>query len=338
MKNRIALTGASGFIGTHLVNLLSGADSRVLNLDIAPPKLSAHMSYWSEVDVTDAADVTSCLSAFKPTQVIHLAARTDTLSDDVDDYRVNWIGAENLARACEELSVPRLVHVSTQYVHAVEREPSSDLAFSPFTAYGESKVKSEQLVRQALQGSTVVWTIVRPTNIWGAYHPRYADEFWKILSRGLYVHPALTKPPIRAYGYVENVAWQLRGLLQTNDVQVNERVLYVGDKPLSLDEWVDSFSLLLRGVPARRAPLPVLQTIAALGDGAKLLGLRAPLTRSRLRNMVESSAAPMGPIYDLLGAPPFSLAEGVSRTGDWLQTIGFELHNGEITSPHARRT
>src|SRR5665647_333828 len=200
MEERIALTGASGFIGTHLVNLLADAGSQVLNLDIKPPKLTAHRPYWSEVDVVDAEGVAARLNAFRPTQVIHLAARTDTLSDDVDEYRVNWIGAENLARVCVDLSVPRFVHVSTQYVHAVEREPRNDVDFSPFTAYGESKVKSEQLVRQALKGSTVRWTIVRPTNIWGAYHPRYADEFWKVLSRGLYLHPALPRPPIRAYG------------------------------------------------------------------------------------------------------------------------------------------
>ena len=338
MEDRIALTGASGFIGTHLVNLLASAGSQVLNLDIESPKLSEHRTYWSQVDVTDAAAVTAHLGAFKPTQVIHLAARTDTLSSDVMDYRVNWIGTENLAKACVELSVPRFVHVSTQYVHAVEREPRNDIAFSPFTAYGESKVKSEQLVRQVLEGSTVRWTIVRPTNIWGAYHPRYANEFWKILSRGLYIHPALTRPPIRAYGYVENVTWQLRGLLQLSNRLVDERVFYVGDRPLSLDDWVDSFSLLLRGVPARRAPLSVLKAIAALGDGAQLLGLPAPLTRSRLHNMVESSAAPMGPIHDLLGEPPFSLAAGVQRTGVWLEKMGFELHSEKITTRPAGRT
>src|SRR5450759_277059 len=335
MEDRIALTGASGFIGTHLVNILADAGSQVLNLDVKPPKLNAHRPYWSKVDVTNSADVIASLSAFKPTQVIHLAARTDTLSDDVDKYRVNWIGAENLSEACVELSVPRFVHVSTQYVHAVELEPRSDVEFSPFTAYGESKVKSEKLVRDVLDGSSVTWTIVRPTNIWGAYHPRYADEFWKVLSRGQYLHPALAKSPIRAYGYVENVAWQLRGLLELDDPRVHEHVFYVGDRPLRLDDWVDTFSRLLRGAPARRVPLSVLKAIAAVGDSAKLLGLPAPLTRSRLRNMVESSAAPMGPIHDLLGDPPFSLNDGVCRTGTWLLELGFELHNGSLTTRRA---
>lgn len=62
-------------------------------------------------------------------------------------------------------SVERVIITSSQFVCGPGYIPKHDEDFAPVTVYGQSKVLTEQLTRQA--GLRCVWTIVRPTNIWG---------------------------------------------------------------------------------------------------------------------------------------------------------------------------
>ncbi len=136
--SRIVVTGGSGFIGSYLIEELVHEGHAVLNLDICRPHTRPET--WREVDITRQSAVETAFADFAPDSVIHLAARTDTLSDDVDEYSRNWIGTEVTARAARDLGVAKYVSTSTQYVHATDRAPLGDDDFSPFTAYGESKV------------------------------------------------------------------------------------------------------------------------------------------------------------------------------------------------------
>ena len=315
--SRIVVTGGSGFIGSYLIEELVHEGHAVLNLDICRPR--ARPETWREVDVTRQSDVETAFADFAPDSVIHLAARTDTLSDDVDEYSGNWIGTEVTARAARDLGVARYVSTSTQYVHATDRAPLGDDDFSPFTAYGESKVRSEAVTRSALDGSSTAYVIIRPTNIWGPGHPRYPTEFWRVVRRGLYVHPAVRPPVRRAYGYVGTVTWQIRSLLAL-DTFPEGQVLYVGDRLIVLDDWVDGFSRALRGRDARRVNPRVLTALGRLGDLLTRVGVRPPLTSSRVSNMIQPSEAPMEPTFRLLGESPWSLAEGITETVQWLNT------------------
>jgi nucleoside-diphosphate-sugar epimerase len=314
--SRIAVTGGSGFIGSYLVEELVEEGHEVLNLDIRFPVVRPET--YRDVDVTDSAAVEQVFSDFRPELVVHLAARTDTYSDDIDDYAVNWVSTDVTCRAAAKVQARRYVSTSTQYVHATDEAPEADHDFSPFTAYGESKVRTEEVTRSALAGSDTEWVIIRPTNVWGPRHPRYPTEFWRVLRRGLYLHPAVRPPVLRAYGYVGTVTWQIRSLL-TIEPFPHEAVLYVGDRLVRLDDWVDSFSVALRGKPARRVDPRVLRGLGRVGDVLAKVGVRAPLTSSRVGNMTNPSDAPMERTFELLGESPWTLEAGVDETVRWLQ-------------------
>ena len=188
---RVFITGGSGFIGTRVIDRLLSLypDAEVLNIDRERPKLSRHLPYWYMSDLLEPATFMEAVKEFQPTYAIHMAARTDDSGLTLDDYRVNIEGSANFIKAIKATgSVERTVYYSTQYVVRAGPLSQSDREYRPVNVYGESKKEMEEMIRQdaSLPG---IWTIVRPTNIWGPWHPRYAQEFWLVVKKGMYVHP-----------------------------------------------------------------------------------------------------------------------------------------------------
>lgn len=318
---RAFVTGGSGFIGTALLQALADDGWTVRNFDLQPAQLELHDQHTVIGDLMDADALRTAMQEFEPTVVLHLAARTDTLSDEVREYAMNTIGTDHVVAAVRAApTVQHFVHTSTQYVAGPEADVSDPEAYAPFTAYGESKVVSERSVRAL--GDDVRWTIVRPTNVWGPRHPRYPVEFWRVLKRGLYVHPA-GPPVVRTYGYVDNVATQYVAILNAPAEKTSGRVYYLGDSPIDIADWVDEFSIALRGHRARRVPLAVLKGIAAAGDVAKRVGYKnPPLSGSRLHSMTADYVVPTDATIGELGDTGVDLHEGVRRTVEWLNSRG----------------
>jgi nucleoside-diphosphate-sugar epimerase len=254
----------------------------------------------------------------RPRYVVHLAARTDMGGKTVEDYSLNSVGTQHVVDAIlESGSVERAVFVSTQFVVGPGALPKDDVDFRPHTIYGESKVLAEKAVRNG--NLPCVWTIVRPTNIWGSWHPRYPTEFWRVVDRGLYFHPG-SKPVIRSYGYVGNVVRQIGTILEKPAELVNQKVFYVGDPPIELLKWVNAFSVQLKGHEAYVIPQGMLRMLAWVGDGLVKMGLKFPIYSSRLRSMTENYPTPMEPTFAVLGPPTKSLEEGVKETVEWFRT------------------
>ncbi len=315
---RVLLTGASGFIGTNLVPLLTACGAEVVNADIAAPLDRAQSRHWRRADVTDRSALVGLAEEVDPHFLIHLAARTDTFSDNVNDYQVNHVGTRNAALASAAAgSLERFVFISTQYVLGPGLPFESETQFAPHTAYGASKVAAERLLRS--QPPTGCWTILRPTNVWGPWHLRYQQQFWRVLRRGLYLHPS-APDPVRSYGYVGSVCRQIVAALVVEDERVHGRSLYVGDDPVRLSTWVDAFSVALRGAPARRVPGGLMRAIAKLGDRAAQLGLPSLMTSSRFTSMTQDYPTPMNRTWEALGERPVvALRDGVAETVAWLK-------------------
>jgi len=315
---RILITGGSGFIGTNLIDVLSEKGESVANLDICPPKKVSHSPFWQECDILNFDKTSRCIQEFQPSHLIHLAARTDTLSNDINDYRVNTEGTENILRITNLVpSIQRLIVTSSQFAFAPPGLPSGDEEYNPIGAYGMSKVLSEKATRTARLGC--IWTITRPTNIWGPWHPRYPKEFWLVLKKGLYFHPG-GKHTIRSYGYVKNIIFQMLKILEAEALLVNGKVYYLGDPPIPVIDWTNGFSMALIGRPVRVIPKPLLAIIAAMGSMLVAVGLRFPITRSRYRSMTEDYFSPVDKTIKAFGPPAYSLEEGINETVDWLNT------------------
>lgn len=313
---RVLVTGGSGFIGTNLVKLLIEAGEEVLNVDWNPPLDPGQRPTWRELDIMDEEAVAKAFDAFRPTHVVHLAARTDTDEQrDLNAYVQNHEGTRRLLTAVKACpTVERIIVTSTQFVCEAGHQPKDDLDFKPFTLYGESKRLTEMVTREARLPCT--WTIIRPTTIWGPWSLRYRDVMFKVMRKGLYFHPSRRKV-IRSYGYVGNVVWQIDRILRLPAERMNGRVFYVGDPPFDLRTWVEAVSKALTGRSVRYIPTWAVRTLAVTGDVLKGVGLPFPITSGRFRSMTSDYITPMDRTIEALGPAPFSVEEGVKAMVAW---------------------
>ncbi len=319
--DRVAVTGGSGFIGTNLMEFMSTlGEVELLNLDIKPPQEASGKKYWTKCDLLNPEEVHLSLHEFRPTKVVHLGGRTDMKGTTLQDYSANHIGTANLIGALQQLStVERVIFTSTHFVVGPGPLPLHDLDFRPHTIYGQSKVESEKSIRRS--NLNCVWTIIRPSNIWGKRHPRYPYEFWRVLKQGCYFHPS-GKRVQRSYGYVGNLVQQIDTILKSPPELIDREVFYVGDPPMDLFEWTNAFALELTNHSVHVAPRPMLKAIAKIGDIIVGAGGKFPIFSSRYRSMTEDYVTPMEKTFERLGRPRITLEQGVKETVAWLRTTG----------------
>ena len=318
---RLLITGGSGFIGTNAVDGFVEQGCAVLNYSTQRPLKSAHDTFWLKGDILNVAALQAAFKDFQPDWVLHLAARADCDEDTTlqEGYRVNIEGTHNVLEAIRATpSVQRVIITSSQFVCAPGRLPRDDTDYFPETIYGQSKVITEKLTREA--NLPCSWTIVRPTNIWGPWHMRYRREFWRVVERGLYLHPG-RQPVIRCYGYVKNVVYQIGKIFDAGVDLVQGQTFYLGDRPINLFDWVNGFSRALTGRQARVIPRALMRALAVLGDiPSHVTGKPFLINSSRFRSMTTDYKTPMERTFDLFGENPYTLEAGIKETVEWLRS------------------
>jgi GlcNAc-P-P-Und epimerase len=318
---RILITGGSGFIGTNAIDAFSTTKQTIANYSLHAPLKPEHRQYWRRGDILDPVVLTAALREFQPTHLLHLAARAECDENTTVEigYRVNTEGTTNVLDAVRATpSIERVIITSSQFVCGPGRLPKNETDYFPETVYGQSKVITEKLTRDA--NLPVCWTIIRPTNIWGPWHLRYRREFWRVVERGLYVHPG-RQPTIRCYGYVKNVVDQIQRIFQAPVELVRRKTIYLGDRPMNLYDWTNGFSRALTGHDVRMVPRALLRLMALLGDiPTRLTGKPFLINSSRFRSMTTNYETPMEVTFKLLGENPYSLETGIRETVEWLRS------------------
>ncbi len=137
-NRKVLITGAAGMLG-HRVAAAPPAGFEVVTADLP------------EFDITSLEESMAFVEKTAPGLILHCAAMTDVdrcESEFEKAYRINGIGAGNLARAAFECGA-EILHVSTDYVFdGKKREPYiEDDPVCPESAYGLSKLAGETLVR-----------------------------------------------------------------------------------------------------------------------------------------------------------------------------------------------
>ncbi len=319
---KILVTGGSGFIGINLIDFLLEKGYNIINYDKSKPIKEAHMSFWTEGDIMDEKRLSETCEKNNFDAIIHLAARTDTLSNSLDDYLENHVGTQHVLNVIKNnSSIKRAIITSTQYVYKSEKKPfpSADEEFVPHTVYGQSKVLTEQYTRQA--NLSCEWTIIRPTNIWGPWHMRYPNELWKLVDRGLYFHP-VNHEVIRTYGYVKNVVHQIYKILTAPAEIINHKVFYVGDPSVDSYKFLNELSYQLRNKKIKRLHKNIFKTLAKFGDIFHAVKIPFPIYTVRFKNMIEDYPAPTETTVEIFGQAEADMRKNITETISWIKGEG----------------
>ncbi len=189
MGHSILVTGAGGFIGSHLCDhlLTRGEVDRVVALDaertgFSPHNLAAARAdprlRYVRADIRDGLLLSAALAEHAVDAVVHLAAETHvdrSIADASPFLEVNVLGTHRLLEACRDAGVQRLVNVITDEVYGEvpEGESREADALHPRSPYAASKAAQLHLgmAHHATYGVPVVTAL--PSN---AYGPRQYPE------------------------------------------------------------------------------------------------------------------------------------------------------------------
>ena len=196
---RVFITGAKGQLGHALQAWF--ADDAVFPADLP------------ECDITDRACVAHTIGEFQPEVVIHAAAMTDVdgCARDPDlAYRVNALGTQNVALACQSIGCAMLYISTNEVFDGRKTEPYIEFdVTNPINAYGQSKLAGETVVRDLLTRFYIVriaWLYGKGGNHFVRKIIRHAD------GQG---HLRVVADEISSPTYTEDVASAVRQLVQT---------------------------------------------------------------------------------------------------------------------------
>ena len=315
---KILITGASGFIGTNLLQYYLEKNVDVVNLDVLPPRCDSHRAYWKEVDITDYETLHTAIIEFNPDYIVHLGARTDILGRDVKDYSANTVGVENILKCCYDLpDLKKVLFTSSMLVMRSGHKAAHILDYCPPNAYGISKVETENIVRN--NHLKCDWAILRPTSIWGPWFDTYKD-FFKMIMAGRYLSFG-KKLCTKTYGFVGNVVYQIDCLLKadTSKEKFEDRIFYLGDKPdYDISEWGQEIADIA-GKKIRHIPFFVIKLAAYVGDFIKLFGVMPPMSSFRLRNMMTNNIMDVSPTFKYAPNPPYTRKQASEITVNWIK-------------------
>lgn len=321
---RALVTGGSGFIGTNLIESLINDNHVVLNLDIVPPRNSAHLRFFKQLNILDYESLHAQLMEFQPDIIYHMAARTDLDGKNLTDYAANTDGVKNLISALKiSSSLKCVVFASSRLVCRIGYQPDGENDYCPDTVYGESKVQGEKIIKSLRAEIPCRWLIVRPTSIWGPWFDVPYKNFFLSVINGHYLHPKVERI-LKSFGYVGNTVYQMRSLCEVNASPLDEKVFYMADyPPIDIINMANLIQIYADTRPLRRVPIPILRTLALLGDLLKLAGYkRSPLTSFRLNNLLTPMTYDLDPMEKAVGALPFTLQRGIAETVEWLKIRG----------------
>lgn len=168
VQKNVLVTGANGQLGKELQQL-----EKKTNIPFR-----FFYTDFDVLDITGAAQVQHFVSENAIEYIINCAAYTAVDKAETDEetaYKVNYIGAENLAK-----SGAKIIHISTDYVfNGTANTPyKEDAPVNPVSVYGKSKLKGEEAVKEYAKD----WIIIRTAWLYSEFGNNFVKTMLRLMS------------------------------------------------------------------------------------------------------------------------------------------------------------
>jgi len=321
------VTGATGFIGSHLVELLLSRAHTVRVLLRKTSSLEWLKGLPIELFYGDLFDMEAMQKAVSGVDYVYHSAGLTKAKTAEGYYRANQEGTRNLLNAAlaQAPRIRRFVHISSQA--AAGPSPTSapiteDFPANPLTTYGKSKLKAEQEVLEV--ASRIPVTICRPPAVYG---PRDKDifEFFNTYKRGLQPIVGFSEKFVS----LVHVTDLVRGFVLAGESEKARGQTYFISSERAYG-WKEvgevTRAAMGRGAIRVRIPEPLVYVISAFAEiGAKFSPKPALINLEKARDMVQdywtcdSSKA----TRDFGYRQEISLVDGIRGTVEWYREQGW---------------
>ncbi|HEK85678.1 MAG: NAD-dependent epimerase/dehydratase family protein [Candidatus Saccharicenans sp.] len=318
------VTGATGFVGSHLIDYLLAQDKgEVFALVRNPAKtswLKARPNFHILLgDLQSLPPLPSNLEV-----VFHLAGLTKATKPD-DYYTVNWLGTASLLENLTRKNLqPKFIQLSSLAAGrpAINGQPvKEEEPPSPASPYGRSKLLAEQEVLKYKDKMPVV--ILRAAAIYG---PRDKDflQFFQLVNRGWLL--TFSQKIVMSLCYVNDLIQAIR-LCTVTPTKSGEIYNVADPVPRTWEDLGEEAARLLgRKIKKIKIPLSIVKTAAGLSElSSRITGKASPINLSKYRDMEKLSwVADTTKIKQELGFEtrwPFE--QGLKETLIWYQENGW---------------
>lgn len=311
---KITMIGASGFVGTRLIDLLkTEAGYELKNVDLLPSPFFNDITVIGDVLEQEQMD-----RELKDSDVVVLLAAQHR--DDVSPvslyYDTNVGGMEVTLKAMEKNGCKRIVFFSSVAVYGLNKNnPDENHEKDPFNHYGKSKWQAEQVLQKWYE-SHPDWNvnIIRPTVIFGERNRGNVYNLLSQISGGKFLRVGKGTNR-KSMAYVGNIVAFVKYMIE--ECQEGYNVFNYIDKPdFTMNELVD----LVENVLGKHIPAVHFPYWLGMAGGycfdllAKITGKKLAISSVRVKKFCATTEFDSSKMLSTGFKAPYSLKEGLSRT------------------------
>ena len=209
-NNNILVTGAAGYIGSHVVEqLVKNKDKVILidNLVTGYKKLINKKAKFIKADIKNKSKISKIIKDYNITSIIHLAAYLNVSEAETNKkkyYQNNIIGTKKLLEACKSSNVKNIIFSSSCSIYGnVKGSVGENKRPNPQGYYAYTKYKGEELIKRYSKKYNYKYAILRYFNVAGASPSNKIGQIEKShgqLVKNIAIQYLKKKPVMNIYG------------------------------------------------------------------------------------------------------------------------------------------